>query len=145
MIVLVSSPQPNHSPNPKLTSNIITLHTPPNIINNNNPTTLSYEPTTVLDLCRCPSPEKKHHHSSTVPKQDPEEHVLHNLDWWDSIMKDLGLHDDSVTPLLKANKNNSNNNPCIPDFPPSQDPTFDHQQDFNTFSDIYTNQNLSTE
>ncbi|XP_061357240.1 scarecrow-like protein 15 [Gastrolobium bilobum] len=146
-VPISSSPQPN----PKLTPNVV-IHTPPNIIinnsnnNNHNNPTLCYEPTSVLDLCRSPSPEKK----PTVPKPDPEDHleledhVLPNLDWWDSIMKDLGLHDDPNTPLLKStNTDNLNSNPCIPDFPPSQDPPFDHTPDFTTLSEIYSNHNLA--
>ncbi|KAL5173331.1 Scarecrow-like protein 15 [Glycine soja] len=135
-----SSPQPNNNHSP--TSNLV-LHT-----NNNPTTTFTYEPTSVLDLCRSPSPEKK----LTVPKPEPQhnnnnnnnlnldldDHVLPNSDWWESIMKDLALPEDSPTPLLKTNINPS----CIPDFPPSsQDPPFDHPQDFTSLSEIY-NQNL---
>ncbi|KAL9327037.1 hypothetical protein ACSQ67_007682 [Phaseolus vulgaris] len=141
-----SSPQPNtHSPNPNLL-----LHTLPNTTN----PTFTYEPTSVLDLCRSPSPEKK----PTVPKPEPQhntnnittittttnnnnldldDHVLPNSDWWESIMKDLALPEDSPTPLSKPN----NINPCIPDFPPSHDPPFDHPPDFTSLSEIY-NQNL---
>ncbi|XP_027346628.1 scarecrow-like protein 15 [Abrus precatorius] len=126
---LTQNPNPNHNPNPNLV-----LHTPPS-----NNQTFSYEPTSVLDLCRSPSPEKK----PTVPKAeaDPnlelDDHVLPNLDWWDSIMKDLALPEDSANPLLKPtniNSDNLNSNSCIPDFPP-----FDHPQDF---LEIYSNQNL---
>ncbi|KAK7386520.1 hypothetical protein VNO78_26802 [Psophocarpus tetragonolobus] len=129
MRVSSSSPQPNnnHSPTPNLV-----LHT--------NPTAFTYEPTSVLDLGRSPSPEKK----PTVPKPEPqhnnidlEDHVLPNSDWWESIMKDLGLPEDSPTPFLKPN----NINQCIPDFPSSQDPPFDHAPDFTSLSEIY-NQNL---
>ncbi|TKY55801.1 Scarecrow protein 15 [Spatholobus suberectus] len=133
------SPQPNHSSTPNLV-----LHTLPNIANTNNPT-FTYEPTSVLDLCRSPSPEKK----PAVPKPEPQDHhnnnldlddhVLPNLDWWESIMKDLALPEDSPTPLLKTN---NNINPCIPDFPPSHDPPFDHPADFTSLSEIYSNQNL---
>ena len=116
-------------------SNNHVLHT------NNNPNTFTYEPTSVLDLCRSPSPEKK----LTVPKPEPQhnnqldldDHVLPNSDWWESIMKDLTLPEDSPTPLLKTNPS------CIPDFPPSsQDPSFDHPTpDFTSLSEIY-NQNI---
>ena len=103
-----SSPQPNNNHSP--TSNLV-LHT-----NNNPTTTFTYEPTSVLDLCRSPSPEKK----LTVPKPEPQhnnnnnnlnldldDHVLPNSDWWESIMKDLALPEDSPTPLLKTNINPS--------------------------------------
>lgn len=83
-----------------------------------------------------------------------DEHAFHGLDW-DSIMKDLDLHDTS----LKTTSNNNNNiphhptNPCdphqvipiLPDFPPSShDPSlpFDHTSADFTLSDIYSNQNL---
>lgn len=129
---------------PQLTQNLL-LHSSPNTSTTTNPTTFTYEPTSVLDLGRSPSPEKK----PSAPRPDPQhnnnnnnntnnldldEHVLPNLDWWDSIMKDLSLPEESPTPLLK----NNNINACIPDFPP-----FDHPPDFTTsLSEIYTNQNL---
>ncbi|KAL2333686.1 hypothetical protein Fmac_014899 [Flemingia macrophylla] len=136
---------------PQLTQNLL-LHNSPNAnanattnsTTNTNPTTFTYEPTSVLDLCRSPSPEKK----PSVPKPelpqnnnnnnnlDLDEHVLPNLDWWDSIMKDLSLPEDSPTPLLKSSSNNNINvNPCIaiPDFPPP----FDNPPDFTT--EIYSN------
>ncbi|KAK7262838.1 hypothetical protein RJT34_30419 [Clitoria ternatea] len=131
-------PSSSPHPNPKLTPNL-----PPNT--NTNNTTFTYEPTSVLDLCRSPSPEK----NPNIPKPEPEQnqdlddHVLPNLDWWDSIMKDLALPEDSATPLLKPTNIDSDNN-CIPDFPPPHDPSFDHPQDFTTtLSEIYSNQNLA--
>ncbi|XP_057417159.1 scarecrow-like protein 15 [Lotus japonicus] len=143
-----SSTQANTS---KLAQNVILHTTPPNpnTINNNNQN-LCYEPKSVLDLCRSPSPEKK----TTAPKPEPDEqqhsieeqledHVLPNLDWWDSIMKDLGLHDDSTTPLLKTNSDSSslNSNPCLPEIYPNQ--PFDQPQDFTSLSEIYSNQSLA--
>ncbi|KAJ0040694.1 hypothetical protein Pint_28239 [Pistacia integerrima] len=65
-----------------------------------------YEPTSVLDLRRSPSPEKPATATDTCSIQDPpppewEEHVMRAMDW-DSIMTELGLDDDSV-PTFKCN------------------------------------------
>ncbi|XP_031250469.1 scarecrow-like protein 15 [Pistacia vera] len=65
-----------------------------------------YEPTSVLDLRRSPSPEKPATATDTCTIQDPpppewEEHVMRAMDW-DSIMTELGLDDDSV-PTFKCN------------------------------------------
>lgn len=112
-----SSPQVN--PKPSNATRTIALP---------NNTGLGYEPTSVLDLCRSPSP-------ATVPDKptdhsvvELDDHALHNLDW-DSIMKDLGLHDDSGAPVLKTNENNT-----CEDFTP-----FDHALEFTTLSDMYSN------
>ncbi|XP_027361185.1 scarecrow-like protein 15 [Abrus precatorius] len=117
-----SSPQPNPKPSNALRT--IAL---------NNPG-LCYEPTSVLDLCRSPSPgsvpEKPTDHSVVVTNSqdclDLDDHALHNLDW-DSIMKDLGLHDDTGTPVLKTILHPNN------DFTP-----FDHAE----LTDIYSTQNV---
>ncbi|KAL2348482.1 hypothetical protein Fmac_002482 [Flemingia macrophylla] len=78
---------------------------------------LCYEPTSVLDLCRSPSPSPC---PATVPLFELEDHAaLHTMDW-DSIMKDLGLHDDSVFKTIHNN-----------DFTP-----LDHALEF---SDVYSN------
>ncbi|KAK9265724.1 hypothetical protein L1049_025318 [Liquidambar formosana] len=106
---VTSSPN-NQSPNPKPiscnnTARNTGFHSP---LTTNNTTNLCYEPTSVLDLRRSPSP------LADVPVSGPEvsavsdvlsqsddpsfqwdEHMLHNLDW-DSIIGDLGLHDDSA-------------------------------------------------
>ncbi|KAF7828827.1 scarecrow-like protein 15 [Senna tora] len=116
---------PHHSPKP--TNNISTIRT--NLIPHITPTSC-YEPTSVLDLCRSPSPEKPSASLSKPPEHqsslDLDDHVLHSLDW-DSIMKDLGLHDDSVATVFKTST-----------LPPSQEPPFDF-----TLSDLtYINQNL---
>ncbi|KAK4368018.1 hypothetical protein RND71_011810 [Anisodus tanguticus] len=81
----------------------------PLISNNNNnnlhnatfPAT-TYEPKSVLDLRRSPSP--------LIEKTNPDfeeplqlgDHVLSNFEEWDSLMRELGLHDDS-TSLSKTN------------------------------------------
>ncbi|KAK7309278.1 hypothetical protein RJT34_05859 [Clitoria ternatea] len=111
-----SSPHPN----PKPTTNVL-LPT--------NTTGLCYEPTSVLDLCRSPSPgtvpEKPTADLAIAPTNsqdclDLDDHALHNLDW-DSIMKDLGLNDDTATPVLKTilHTNDTNPNPNQCDFTPS--------------------------
>ncbi|KAI4327570.1 hypothetical protein L6164_020012 [Bauhinia variegata] len=146
MRVPVSSPQNNHSSNPKPNN---TARPPSNV----NPS-LCYEPTSVLDLCRSPSPgsvpEKPADHSAATdslskPEESLEldEHVLHNLDW-DSIMKDLGLHDDSGAAVLRSI---SNPNPCesqvphLPELVGSQEPSFDHASEYFGLSEVYLNQN----
>ncbi|KAK7367438.1 hypothetical protein VNO80_09450 [Phaseolus coccineus] len=133
-----SSPQTN----PKPTNNVVRTIALPNL----NTTGLCYEPTSVLDLCRSPSPgsEKPIDHAVVVTDSqdclDLDDHALHNLDW-DSIMKDLGLHDDSGAHLLKTipHPDNNNNNPCD-DFTIAP---FEHALEFSTLSDIYSNQNLA--
>ncbi|KAK7255370.1 hypothetical protein RIF29_28779 [Crotalaria pallida] len=139
-----STPQAN--PKPSNAARTIALHTSPNHTNtnNNNNQALCYEPTSVLDLCRSPSPgtgqEKPTDHSVVVSNSQEslelDEHVLHNLDW-DSIMKDLGLHDDSATPALKTMLHS---NPCdLPEFPTP----FENNTEFTTtLSDVYSNQNI---
>ncbi|EEF37235.1 scarecrow-like protein 15 [Ricinus communis] len=69
--------------------------------NSSSAPNLCYEPTSVLDLRRSPSPVSgkpasgpEHHHSL-----EWDEHVLQNFDW-DFIMKELDFHEDS-TPTLK--------------------------------------------
>lgn len=115
MIVPVTSPQNN--PNPKsdnlnnnggnnnnnnnstTTANIIGFHSPTHIPN------LCYEPTSVLDLRRSPSPV------GGKPAQPNDsldwEEQFHNLDW-DSLMRELGLPDDS-TPAFKTATTNTTN------------------------------------
>lgn len=135
-----STPQANPKPTNAAARTVNSLHTSPN----NNPPGLCYEPTSVLDLCRSPSPgtvsEKPTDHSVVSNSQEcleVDEHVLHNLDW-DSIMKDLGLHDDSNAPVLKTILHPTN--PCdLPDFPPP----FDHTNEFTPLSDVYSNQNVT--
>lgn len=128
-----SSPQTNPKP-----TNVVRTIALPNL--NTTNTGLCYEPTSVLDLCRSPSPAEKPttDHSVVITNSqeclDLDDHALHNLDW-DSIMKDLGLHDESGTPVLKTILNSENNNN---DFTP-----LDHALEFTTLSDLYSNQNLT--
>lgn len=101
MKVPVSSPQNNHhnhhqSPNSR----------PVSCNNNiNSKYQLPYqqlypEPTSVLDLCRSPSPVPAKQVSATDPSLEWDEHVLQAFDW-DAIMKELDFHDDSA-PALKS-------------------------------------------
>ncbi|XP_061342361.1 scarecrow-like protein 15 [Gastrolobium bilobum] len=128
-----SSPQANPKPNNATRTIALHSHTPPNLNN-------TYEPTSVLDLCRSPTtvpPENPTHHTRDRECVEVlDDHVLHDLDW-DSIMKDLSFHDESKTTILQPN----NINPCDlsvgPDFPP-----FDHAAEFTTLSDMYSNHNL---
>lgn len=168
MRVPVTPPQSNQSANPKPvpcnnTARNLGFHSPSNSPN------LCYEPTSVLDLRRSPSPATEKPASATeisalpevlssrpcpdssfLPKKETEdplewdEHVLHNLDW-DSIIKELGLHDDPAP----ARKSVLQFNHCepqlphLPELPQSQpfDPTqFDHS-DFN-LSEVYSSQTL---
>ncbi|XP_044470562.1 scarecrow-like protein 15 [Mangifera indica] len=77
--------------------------------NNNQGSNSCYEPTSVLDLRRSPSPvpEKSATAIDASAVKDPppppewDEHVLRVMDW-DSIMRELGLDDDSV-PNFKTN------------------------------------------
>ncbi|XP_050205940.1 scarecrow-like protein 15 [Mercurialis annua] len=81
----------------------------------NSAPNLCYEPTSVLDLRRSPSPGSGHPVSSSLtdPSLDQwDEHVLQNFDW-DSIMKELDFHDDSAPQLKNFHQvtypnNNSN-------------------------------------
>ncbi|KAK9669992.1 hypothetical protein RND81_13G168800 [Saponaria officinalis] len=95
-----------------------------------NPTN-KYEPTSVLDLQRSPSPVAKplldtgnnHHHLQPPPTAE-----LDNLEGWDSILSELGLNDDNNnSKLLLSHLNNSCNNDShslisqlLPDFASSQ-------------------------
>ncbi|XP_030462685.2 scarecrow-like protein 15 [Syzygium oleosum] len=100
------------------------------------PPPLCYEPTSVLDL-RSPASDKHPEVSALTggggggggggDGEDGsaalhwDEHVLQTLDW-DSIMRDLGLHDDSVPPF-KANPHVCPSDAFPPPPPPPQ-----HQQ-----------------
>ncbi|CAN6541695.1 unnamed protein product [Malus baccata var. baccata] len=114
-----------------------------------------YEPTSVLDLRHSPSPvsaEKPSKisaipdvlsHSNHDPLEWEEEQVLHNLDW-DSIMRDLGLHDDNVPNLKTSIPQLNANDPQISEYPHPQ--PFDATQlvhsdwDIN-LSEVYSSQN----
>lgn len=157
MRVPVNSPQTNHSSYPKTdpcnNNSSRSIHSPSRI------QSLCYEPTSVLDLRRSPSPvagkpSKVSAISEVVsqPNDPPEwdDQVLHNLDW-DSIMRDLEFHDESL-PVFKtvAHQLNSCTDPPIPHhlpaFPSPQpfDPSQLVRSDFNIsdpYSDLALNSN----
>ncbi|XP_004300613.1 PREDICTED: scarecrow-like protein 15 [Fragaria vesca subsp. vesca] len=158
MRVPVTTPQTNNninnnqSPNPKPETNL-GFHTPSRI----NPN-LCYEPTSVLDLRHSPSPVAADKPSKVSPISDVLTHHDQPLEWdeqvdWDSIMRDLGLHDDSV-PNLKATtttnthlNHHHNSEPQIhhlPEYPHPQpfDPTQLVHSDFS-LSEVYSSQNFS--
>ncbi|KAM5576227.1 scarecrow-like protein 15 [Rosa sericea] len=162
MRVPVTTPQTNNnnsnqSPNPKPETNL-GFHTPSRI----NPN-LCYEPTSVLDLRHSPSPvaadkpskvsaisDVLTHPNHHEPLEWVDEQDLHNLDW-DSLMRDLGLHDDSVLNLrpttntqLNPHPNSDPQIPHLPEYPHPQpfDPTQLVHSDFN-LSGVYSSQNFS--
>lgn len=167
MRVPVTSPQNNHSPSPKTNNNSSSNNN--SIARNisfhglNGVQTSCYEPTSVLDPRRSPSPvpEKPvtnsvdvsncissdpHHHQAPSPEWG--EYVLRNMDW-DSIMKDLGLDDESVPPIKTINPQVIS--PCenqIQSLPEFTSCELTHQSvhsDFNNLYDFYSglNQNPS--
>ncbi|XP_047974901.1 scarecrow-like protein 15 [Salvia hispanica] len=90
--------------------------------NNPNPKPASaYEPKSVLDLRGSPSPV-----ADQKPASILEDHVLitPQLDDWDSLMRDLGLHDDP-NPVSKPFPQPD---PTLPDFPPAN--SFDESAQF---------------
>uniref|UniRef100_A0A2P2K9I9 Scarecrow transcription factor family protein n=1 Tax=Rhizophora mucronata TaxID=61149 RepID=A0A2P2K9I9_RHIMU len=107
----------NHCPNPKPVScnssndsnstgnsnrSVGPLHA------SNTPNVSSYEPTSVLDLRRSPSPAragKPAPASDRDPLEWVDDHVLQTLDW-ESIMRELDFHvDDSAPSLIKSTTN----------------------------------------
>jgi hypothetical protein len=133
----------NQSQNPKPVSCNNTNNNSRNIRINPNNQNLCYEPTSVLDLRRSPSPARA---GKPAPANDPiewDDHVLQTLDW-DSIMRDLDFHDDSAPALIK---NFPQFGPCsesqiqshnLPEF------TASHQMDatqflHSDFNDMYIN------
>lgn len=144
----------NNNNNNTNTALNIALHTTPS---------LCYEPTSVLDLCRSPSPAPAapplpDHSAASKPADATEEssleledHVLHSLDW-DSIMKDLGLHDQlsnlshfhpSHDPLLLDHSNNSTAPPDFTDiYSNHPNPSLGYPNNFNNgFFDHLVNNN----
>ncbi|XP_057449410.1 scarecrow-like protein 15 [Lotus japonicus] len=106
----------------------VPVSSPPHAIPKPTTTTITgpynYEPTSVLDLCRSPSPGSV----PQKPTQDcPEldDHALHNLDW-DSIMNDLGFHDDTTTATT------AHIFPPVTDFTP-----FDQAAELTVTGDMY--------
>ncbi|KAL9229440.1 hypothetical protein vseg_004906 [Gypsophila vaccaria] len=101
------------------------LHTPTSNTTNN------YEPTSVLDLRRSPSPATKPGldtvNNNNHQHQQPAAAELDNLEGWDSILSELGLNDDNSngnnnSKLLLSQLNSCNNDShslisqLLPDF-----------------------------
>ncbi|KAK6128464.1 hypothetical protein DH2020_037791 [Rehmannia glutinosa] len=95
---------------------------------NNNPAincTVNYEPKSVLDLRRSPSPVSNNILAVDPLQLEEDHHALINpqLDDWDSLMRDLGLHDDSIKPFSDNNNQSDQiqisqeDNHHLPDFP----------------------------
>ncbi|XVE82661.1 hypothetical protein DITRI_Ditri16bG0024000 [Diplodiscus trichospermus] len=171
MRVPLPSPQNNHSPTPKPNdnNNSITTTSARNTSFLNSVPSSCYEPTSVLDLRRSPSPvvpekpvvSNPADVSSCITVSDPQlhhqhqaslewdEHVLRNMDW-DSIMKDLGLDDESV-PAIKTippqviSPSCDNHVQNLPEFAPSELTHHSVHSDFNNLYDFYSglNQNPS--
>ncbi|KAL8531947.1 hypothetical protein ACS0TY_008525 [Phlomoides rotata] len=105
-----------------------------------NPASFSYEPKSVLDLRGSPSPVADQK-PLNISADQLEDHVLINpqLDDWDSLMRDLGLHDDP-SPVSKPFQSSESqiHYSNLPDFPPVN--SFDSAQfvasDFGLLSDI---------
>ncbi|KAA8547326.1 hypothetical protein F0562_003810 [Nyssa sinensis] len=116
----------------------------------------NYEPKSVLDLGRrSPSPRPVADKPATdtdilafsdvvlQSQHDPSlqlvDHILNNSEDWDSLIRELGLHDDSATALKSLPQF-----PSLPEFPPhhSFNPAQFVPSDF-TFSQITSNQNLN--
>ncbi|KAJ6740132.1 SCARECROW-LIKE PROTEIN 15 [Salix purpurea] len=138
MKVPVPSPQ-----NPKPASCNSTINNSRNISFNPTHQNLCYEPTSVLDLRRSPSPARAGIAASAANPIEWDDHALQNLDW-DSIMRELDFHDDSAPALIKnfplfgpcSESQIQNHN--LPELTASQqiDPTqFLHSD----FSDMYIN------
>ncbi|PON67719.1 GRAS transcription factor [Parasponia andersonii] len=159
MIVPVTTPQNNliQSPNPKSDNNNNNSNNSNNS-NNNNSSNIGFhsparipnlcnEPTSVLDLRRSSSPvaEKPAKDSAvsdvvlaqtTNDRLEWDDQVLHNLDNWDTIMRDLGLHDDSAPSFTTTSTTTTTTghfvpqlstcDPQIPHFP-----EFTHPQPFD--------------
>ncbi|XP_051126962.1 scarecrow-like protein 15 [Andrographis paniculata] len=117
-------------------------HNPPH-----TPSTLATEPKSVLDLRRSPSPVSRKPlpsaaainatHRSLAGSDQDDPFADHRLDDWDSLMKELGLNDDSAPvskpppgiasaydPQIPANNSYS----AFPDLPPPPVNAFDTNQ-----------------
>ncbi|KAL4379270.1 hypothetical protein GQ457_02G014380 [Hibiscus cannabinus] len=164
MRVPVSSPQSNqHSQSPKPNNSNTARNISFHGVNSDSVPTSCYEPTSVLDLRRSPSPAPKkpmldpsdvsncmavsdpplHHHQAPL---EWDEHVLRNMDW-DSIMKDLGLDDESVPsiktiPAQAISPSSQNHIHNLPDFTSCE---LTHPSEFNNLYDFVSglNQNPS--
>lgn len=124
-------PANNQSPKPAVSScTVTTARTSP------------YEPKSVLELRGSPSPVADHKPAAA----DLEDHVVINpqLEEWDSLMRELGLHDDPkpFPQLTNSSQSDSqlppNHYATLPDFPPvnSFDSTHFVASDFGLLSDI---------
>ena len=154
--------QNNHSTNPKPFSCTNTTRNTAFRSPATDTINLCYEPTSVLDLRRSPSPvadkavvfpgltavtDVSLPHSEE-PGFQWDDHGMHNLDDLDPTMWDLALHDDSA-PVFDSVHQLSPIDPQfshlpLPDLPPSQ-PIYQNPLlpfDF-TLSDISSNQNLN--
>lgn len=104
MKVPVSSPQSNNqlpaNPKPIPCNNNnnngrnISFHT------NSTTTNLCYEPTSVLDLRRSPSPAAPPEPPSATDPLEWDDHVLQGWDW-DTIVSEWDFHNDSAPALIK--------------------------------------------
>ncbi|XP_022740128.1 scarecrow-like protein 15 [Durio zibethinus] len=156
MRVPVTSPQNNHCQSPKHNNNNSSSTTARNIsFLNSVPAASCYEPTSVLDLRRSPSPvpEKPVSNpadvSNCISVSDPhhlaplewDEHELRNMDW-DSIIKDLGLDDESVPASKTINPQVLS--PCenhiqkLPEFTSCELTNHPVHSDFNNLYDFYS-------
>ncbi|CAM8902258.1 unnamed protein product [Rhodiola kirilowii] len=114
-------------------------HLPSSFIPSSTPSTANFcfEPTSVLDIRRSPSPVHDNFHTTSISDvlshtQDlslltsindhHQQATVHNLDDWDSIMRELGLHDDFAPSALK------------PAFPSHHSPSSD--SDVTQFHDL---------
>ncbi|MBA0581723.1 scarecrow-like protein 15 [Gossypium raimondii] len=149
MRVPVSSPQSNHCQSPKPNNNTNTSSTRNISFHGatiNSVSTSCYEPTSVLELRRSPSPghdnpvDHHQHQQQQQQHQAPlewDEHVLRNMDW-DSIMKDLGLDDESV-PSIKTIPPQENHIQNLPEFTSCE---LTHPTEFNNLYDFYPSHNI---
>ncbi|WCJ30956.1 GRAS family transcription factor [Euphorbia peplus] len=109
------------------------------IPSNTNTTPSNYEPTSVLDLRRSPSPVCGKPVVISDPSLEWEDHVLQNFDW-DSIMKELDFHDE--------NNPNSKGELIIPDLSSHHPPLTHPLQLLNhpDFNDIcFNNLNIPSD
>ncbi|KAK4416533.1 Scarecrow-like protein 15 [Sesamum alatum] len=103
------------------------------------PTASAYEPKSVLDLRRSPSPvAEKPVSTGPLPVLEETDHELINqhLEGWDSLMRELGLHDDSPPDSKPINIIPSSTLPELPQVTSSFDSNQFVPADFGLFSDI---------
>ncbi|XP_068344454.1 scarecrow-like protein 15 [Pyrus communis] len=109
-----------------------------------------YEPTSVLDLRHSPSPVSAEKPSKILAISDVLSHSNHDpVEWeeqvdWDSIMRDLGWHDDNVPNLKNSIPQLNSNDPQISEYlhPQPFDPSQLVHSDYNiNLSEVYSSQN----